>query len=258
MELVRNIVKVGNSAGVILPREWLNGKARIKLVEKPIDIKRDIFKILEPYLEDIVGIYLVGSYARGDETSRSDVDVLAITNKTSKRIEKGKYNITITKKEDIEMALENNAILILPMIKEAKALVNKDLIEEYRRTKLTSKNLKWYLNMTKSALKINKGFIELENENNKIADAFAYSLILHLRNTYIVDCLKKDILWNNKQLRNLVKRVSGSLEAYEGYLRVKENKASSDKLPIMEANRLYNYLLKKIGEHEKWLKAKKE
>ena len=35
-ELIKQIVKVGNSAGVILPREWLNGKARIELIEKAI------------------------------------------------------------------------------------------------------------------------------------------------------------------------------------------------------------------------------
>ena len=67
MELVRKIVRVGNSAGVVLPREWLNGTAKVELVRKPLDIKGDILKILEPYLEDISGIYLVGSYARGEQ-----------------------------------------------------------------------------------------------------------------------------------------------------------------------------------------------
>ncbi len=257
MELIKPIVKVGNSAGVVLPKEWLNGKAEVRLVEKPLDIKKDIFDILEPYLEDVMGIYLVGSYARGEATSRSDVDVLVITNKTSEKIEKGKYSIIIITKENVERALEDNVILILSMIKEAKPLVNKDLIKEYKKTKLTKKNLKWYIEITKSALKINKGFIDLEDEGKKIGDAVAYSLILHLRNTYIVDCLKKGILWDNKQLRNLIKKVSGSLEAYEGYLRVKENKQVRKNLPIIETKKLYNYLLKKIEEHGKWLKVKK-
>ena len=55
-ELIKPIVRVGNSAGIVLPREWLNGKAKVELIEKPIDIKRDILEILEPYLEDVVGI----------------------------------------------------------------------------------------------------------------------------------------------------------------------------------------------------------
>ena len=256
MELIRNIVKVGNSAGVILPREWLNGKARIELFEKPIDIKKDIFEILEPYLEDIIGIYLVGSYARGDETPRSDIDVLAITNKTSKRIEKGKYSVTITTKENVEETLENNALIILPMLKEAKSLLNAVLIEKYKETELTKKNLKGYLELTQSALKINKEFIELGTE--KVGDAIAYSLILNLRNTYIIKCIRENKLWSNKQLQNLIKKIAGSLEAYEGYLRVKENKHSQDRLLALEARKLYEYISKKVGEHEQWLKARKE
>ena len=75
-ELIKPIVKFGNSAGVILPREWLNGKAKIELVEKPLNINKDILEILEPYFNDIQGIYLVGSYARGEQTQESDIDVL--------------------------------------------------------------------------------------------------------------------------------------------------------------------------------------
>ena len=67
MELVRPIVRVGNSAGVILPREWLNGKAKIELIARPLDIKKEVFEILEDYFQDIIGIYLVGSYARNEQ-----------------------------------------------------------------------------------------------------------------------------------------------------------------------------------------------
>ena len=32
-ELIKSIVKVGNSAGVVLPREWYGGEAIVKLVK---------------------------------------------------------------------------------------------------------------------------------------------------------------------------------------------------------------------------------
>ena len=86
MILTKRIVKVGNSAGVVLPREWLDGTAKIELVRKPIDIKKDVFKIIDPYLEHILGIYLTGSYARGEESERSDVDILVITNNINKKM----------------------------------------------------------------------------------------------------------------------------------------------------------------------------
>ena len=74
-ELIKPIIKVGNSAGVILPKNWINGEARIELIEKPLDIKNDILEILKPYLQNIEGIYLIGSYARGDYKSNSDIDI---------------------------------------------------------------------------------------------------------------------------------------------------------------------------------------
>ncbi len=256
METIKPIVKIGNSAGVILPREWLHGKARIELIKKPLDWKKDIFEILGSYLEDIIGIYLVGSYARGEETARSDLDVLVISNKTKEKIEKGKYSIIITTKEDMERVLENNAFLILPMLKEAKAFVNSAFIEKYKKTELTKKNLKGYIQLIQSALRINKQFIKLENKNGKVGDAVAYSLILNLRNTYILDCLRKNRLWSNKELRGMIKEIAGSLGAYDGYVRMKENKPSQEGLPVSEAEKLYNYILKKI--EEQWLKLKKE
>ncbi len=257
-ELTRPIIKVGNSAGVILPKEWLHGRARIELVEKPLDIKKDILEILEPYLEDAIGIYIVGSYARGEQTARSDVDVLVITNSTNKTLEKGKYSIILLEKSKVDLSLENNIIPLLPMIKEAKPLINKDLIEKYKETKLTKKNLKGHIELTKSALKVNRASIDLDKEMDSLCDdSTAYSLILRLREGYIVDCLMKNKLWSNKELLKIIKKITGSTKAYEGYLRAKENKKIEEELPREEAEKLLNYVNKKIKEHEVWVKRKK-
>ncbi|MEK6906253.1 MAG: DUF2080 family transposase-associated protein, partial [Nanoarchaeota archaeon] len=59
MEIIKNVLRWGNSAGVLLPREWLGNRVKIVLVERTINIKKEIFNILEPYLEDILVIYLV-------------------------------------------------------------------------------------------------------------------------------------------------------------------------------------------------------
>ena len=39
-ELIKPIVRMGNSACVLLPKAWVDGKARVELIEKPIDIKK--------------------------------------------------------------------------------------------------------------------------------------------------------------------------------------------------------------------------
>ena len=115
-ELTKQIVKVGNSAGVLLPREWLNGMARVELVKKPIDIQKNVLEIIGDYLEDAIGIYLTGSYARGEESERSDVDILVITNSVNKRIVRGVYNIILISKEKVEKTLEHNILPLLPML----------------------------------------------------------------------------------------------------------------------------------------------
>ena len=256
-ELIKPIIKVGNSAGVILPKNWINGEARIELIEKPLNIKKDILEILDPYLQNIEGIYLIGSYARGEQTKESDVDVLVITNKISKKIKKGKYELILIPKENVELALEKNILPILPMLKEAKPILNNSLIEKYKKTQLTKKNLKSHIELTKSALGINQGFIKLDEEmKSNSGDGVAYSLILRLRGTYIIDCLIKNKIPTKKELLNLIKKISGSLKAYEGYLRVKNNEKKKNELPIEESKKLYDYIFKKIKEQEKWVKIK--
>ena len=94
-KLIKPIIRVGNSAGVLLPKEWLNGKAKIELIEKPVDIKSESLQILNSHLDQIQGIYIVGSHARREETSHSDIDILGITSNLNLNINKGRYHIIL-------------------------------------------------------------------------------------------------------------------------------------------------------------------
>ncbi len=259
MELTKQIIRVGNSAGVILPKEWCGGKARVELIEKPLNIKKDILDILDSYLESVLGVYIVGSYARGEQTTDSDVDVLVITDNVNKRIEMKKYEIILISKGKVKNALQKNVLPLLPMLKEAKPLLNAKLIENYKNTKLNKKNLKWHIETTKSAMGVVNESIKLSKEMEiKEGDGSAYSLILRLRGVYIVDCLRKNKKWSKKEFLSLVKKIAGSLNAYKGYLRVKANQKGKDELPVDEAQKLYDYVRKEIGQQEKWIKSKND
>ena len=224
-ELIKPIIRVGNSAGVVLPKEWINGKARIQLIEKPLNIKADVLEIIDNYLSDVKGIYLVGSYARGEESADSDVDVLVITNKLNKKIDKGKYNIILISEDNIKDALEKNILPILPMLREANVILNEYLIKDYKKTSLTKKNLKWHIDTTKSAMKMNKISIELnDEENEKVSDNIMYSLVLRLRELYIVDCLINKKNSNKNDFLKLIRRITGSIDSYEAYVRSKNGR----------------------------------
>src|SRR3989338_4831627 len=94
-ELVRNISRWGNSSGILLPRESVGMQAKVILIDRTLEIKKEVISILDQYLDDIQGIYLTGSYARGDQDKDSDIYILAISGKTKKLIESGKYSIQI-------------------------------------------------------------------------------------------------------------------------------------------------------------------
>ena len=96
---IKKAIKSGNSSAVILPRSWLNKEVRVELLEKtPEIILSDAIDILQKYikLKEIIGIYLVGSYAREEQDKNSDIDLLIITNNIDREIiHEGIYNLLI-------------------------------------------------------------------------------------------------------------------------------------------------------------------
>lgn len=262
--LIRPVVRIGNSSGVVLPKAWLNQKASIELLARnPLDIIQEVLTILhkEISLAQVLGIYLVGSYSRGEESPASDIDVLIITENINKSIKKGLYELLLISKKDIKKILMKNPLPLLPMIKEAKPLLNIELIREFSSISLTRKSLQEYTNTTRLSIKENKELINLTKELKEkyLDDSIAYSLVLRLRGTYIVDCLKENKLWNNNKLIKLIKKIAGSPLAYERYLYIKSDAGKNKSLlPTGEAEKLLKYIEKKNIEQEKWSKELKD
>ena len=93
----RIVQKFGNSAHIVLPKECI-GK-RIKFITKTktfSQIKLEIIKIITPCLENVLAVYIYGSYARNEETLDSDVDILIVTDKEVKISDEEYKIISIT------------------------------------------------------------------------------------------------------------------------------------------------------------------
>lgn len=252
--LTRRAYKVGNSAGVVVPKEWLNGFVEVKLVEPPLKIDSyNILKILQQEnidTSEILGIAVTGSYARGEYSLSSDVDILVITDNLNKKISAGRYEIIIISEKTLEYQLDNMGFPILPMLVECKPIINKKLFEKYKKNRLSKKALKWLIDTTKSSIKISKEQLSILKElgDEKVSDNFSYSLILRLRTIYMIEKLMKHDSGHKKDFLGLIKKVSGSLTAYSGYVRVKNNKKIKKELPIEEAENLIDYLINKTGK----------
>lgn len=249
--LVKPVVKYGNSSCVILPKAWRNGQVRIELISKPENITKDIFEILKPSLAEISGIYLVGSYARNEETIDSDIDILVITESENKKIRKGKYEILLISRKNIEKTLRRNILPLLPMLKEAKTILNDNLIKKYRNIKVNTENIKWHIDSTASALKVQNEFLSLAKiEKEKISDGIMYSLVLRLRETYIIDCLKKNRIAKNTEIKKLIRELTNSEGSYQAYMRYKSNKKEQKIIDVKVAEKIYNYIKNKIEEQK--------
>jgi len=247
MELIKPITKLGNSSKVLLPKEWMGGVARVELIEKPLNITDDVLKILKPYLRDILGIYLAGSYARNEQIKYSDIDILVISQNLDKKIKKGKYNIIIISEKNIKKLMKQNILPILPMIRESKPILNEALIEKYKRTKPNKKNTRAIIEITISSRKVCKKSIEISKElSTLVSDEVMYSIILGLRTIYVINCLKQDKIPTTKGLKNLVIKLANSEEPYKSYLRIKNNQNAKSVISSEVAEKLNEYVSKRL------------
>ncbi len=248
---IKKAIKAGNSSAVILPKSWLNMEVRIELIKKTPEIMlSDVIEIAKKYinLSDIVGIYLTGSYARGEEDKTSDIDILIITNDIDKEmINEGIYNILIVSEKFLKQKLDKDLFPIGPMIKEAKPLLNSNYLGSLD-IKITSKNIKWYLDTTEEKLRITKEIIDKMKKRKYLSDKIAYTLVLRIRTLYIIKKLIDNEDYSKKDFIKLIKNISKSENAYNRYLAVKNNQEEENRVTIEEIEKLYEYLKKQLEE----------
>lgn len=262
MEIIKNVSKWGNSAGILLPKEWLGNQVKVVFIDRTLEIKKEVLTILEPYLEDILGIYLVGSYARGEQTKNSDIDVIAISKNTSKTIKSGKYDISLVKLQSIKKSLEKHPILILPRLIEAKPIINSSLLEELKPIKITKSSFREFIEECKRIIKINQAALSIDKAKkhaNLSNLGVIYSLILRLRGIYIINQITASKTYSKKDfLSHLSKHVQKQeLEKfYNTYELIKIDKTPKEKISIETAEKMLDLLKKETKNLEN--EAKKE
>ena len=247
---IKKAVKAGNSSAVILPRSWLSKEVRVELIEKTADkILAEVIEIAKRYIDlrEIIGIYLVGSYAREEESEDSDIDILIITSESNKEmIREGIYSILIVSKELLEQKLKNDLFPVGQMIREARALINASYLE-LLKVSVTKDNVKWYLETTKEKIDLAAEILE-KTKRKVVNNRLVYTLILRIRTLYIIQKLIKNQDYSNIDFVKLIARVSGSKNAYDSYLAIKNDLREEDITTGEEAEKLYFYLKKQLDE----------
>ncbi len=251
MELIKNVEKWGNSAGILLPKAWLGNQVKVALIERTLNIKKEVLALLEPYLEDLLGVYLVGSYARGEEEKDSDIDIIAISGGIKKEIISGKYHISIATLQGIQKTMCHYPELIIPRMREAKSILNSQLLEEIKKYKITKKSFKNFVEDTKRTIRMDKEFIaldELDGENLE-STAILYSMILRLRGIFLIKCALNNLRYSKKDFRKWILSVLNEEEfekAYGIYKAIRDNKAAKAIVRLQTAKKLREFLIKEL------------
>jgi len=256
MEITKSVSKWGNSAGILLPKEWLGNQVKITFIDRTLEIKKEVLNILEPHLEEIAGIYLVGSYARGEEEQDSDIDIIAISANLKKEIISGKYHISIATLEGIRRTLKSYPELILPRLYEAKTIMNPVLLQELREVKINKHSFKDFVEDTKRVIKINSGIIDLDKNNSEYLKHKRpiYSLILRLRGLFLIKNLLTKSIYSKKAFKNWLLRTLSEEEfekAFSIYTSLRDGKKESIPIKIKTAEKLSEFIKKELKYLEK-------
>ena len=241
-QITKVVQEIGNGGHIYLPKETVGKKVVITLKEKTIgDIEEEIINILKPDLKHIQGIYLHGSYARNEQTTESDIDVLVLTDgkiKIKKRI--NEYEIISMSPVQLKKTLGYTAPLVLPAIREAIPILNQQLIQKYKQEKLTKKNTKWYIETTESSLKLAKYLVE-----EKDIGGVVYPLIMRLRGLHMISSLINNKQYSEKEIRSYLIKKGIPLDKIRQlnrmYREIRDKKPVSDNLLSYEdISKLYS------------------
>ena len=251
-EEIRNAIRWGNSAGVLLPKNWAGQQVKVILIDRTLQIKKEVLIMLENYLEDIIGIYLVGSYARNEQEEDSDIDIIAISKNIKKEVISGKYSISITPLKSLKRTIEKNPILVLPRLNEAKVIINSSLLEELKSIKTAKISFKNFIEETKRIIKISNGFIKIDKEQKREyldSISIVYSLILRLRGVFLIKYLIEKKNYSKKEFSSWLKKELSQEEfekSYNIYKSIRDEKKVNEKIKIETAEKLVNILKKEI------------
>ena len=264
-QIVKTVVKSGNGGAVWVPKDWLGREVVVILPDSPqLNVKEKILHLLEPYLKDIIAVFIYGSYARHEETKKSDIDVMVITkDKISIEIKEPNIEIIAFQFDKLKKAIEKHPVMYYQIIQEAEPLINFYALEELKNIKVDNENFKNYINETKDHIKSNKELLELDKLDSEYVQSFSavYSSILRLRGMFIIKCISNKQNFSNKSFEKWL-IIEGLTHqefnrSYETYRAIRDNKNIKHiKIKIPIAEKLLDILTNKLNSIENKLYGK--
>lgn len=261
----KNVVKFGNGSIVYTPKRWIGEKVLVVVLEKkPLEIKEDVIELLKPHFNSIEGAFLYGSFARNEQTSQSDIDVLVIADKKIRLEKKGKFDFLVkTKQEFLEELQKGSSLFLHQIASEAKPIINESLLKELKQAK-AKPDFERFFDETLGAFKKTRQLLET-NKNKQFLDSNTaiYSLILRLKSLFIIQCYEKGTEFSNKEFEEFMKKHDFSEKTIndfqEAYQSERDERKTTKKILAADAEKLFETakieFLKTEEMVKKWAKT---
>lgn len=261
-EHIADVRKWGNGGGVLLPREWLGMQVKFVLIDRTLELRKEVLAILEPYMEEIMGIYLVGSYARGDQREDSDIDILVISHQMKKMIRSGKYEIEIMPLKQVLALMKQYPAMIYPKIVDARPLMNKGLLEELRDIPLAPDAMRRYLHDCTRIIREDRALLAKDARSGEVlrSTSIVYSALLRLRALYMMQQIEKRERYSTEAFESQVIASLGIGRAewsdlHEVYKAVRDDRRTRVRVPLATAARLIDVLERAVKTYGKTKKT---
>jgi len=205
-----------------------------------------VFHAIKPFLSEVEGVFLFGSFARNEQAEDSDIDILVITGKKMALKGKGRFDFLVKTREEFEKELKIDPTLFLRQIlAEAKPVFNESLLDELRLVK-AEPDFGEFLDSTLNAFKSTMLLLEAEKKAGKghlDSGACIYSLVLRLRTMLLIRLFLKKQSFSSKKFRKLLKAHGFSESAVSDFLAVyraeRDGREFTQKISLSEAEKLF-------------------
>lgn len=186
--MIKLVKRYGNSGGVYLPSSWIGGSVEVSLVARPPNPVKDLTLALAGSMEHIVSIILYGSYATGEQTEGSDIDVILVTDNHVKDMKvpeelRGKgYDVRIIPADEIRR-LAGKDILLSKSLEDAKAILNDSFLYEVKSIKPKG-SPRERISLAKSSLGIMRSLLGEGADPSTLA----YPLVMRMKECILIEC----------------------------------------------------------------------
>jgi len=120
---IRTAKRLGNSAGILLPKKFLGSEVKVTIIKRPVNLRKKVLSLMTNYLPDILGVYII---------DKENLEVLAISSNIKTIIQTDKIKINIVPLAIVKKDLQTKQEL-KQKISKASTILNHQLISDLRK-----------------------------------------------------------------------------------------------------------------------------